>query len=127
MNRLFRVAAVIVFGILFLVVIARPGPSTSSGSDTSRVTIARSGERDQVSDRFTLSGDYRLDWTASDTGNTSVGCSHFADLEPGSVSIAASPDGGGKKSGSSFAYGLRGQYHFEVISGCAWTLSLVPV
>lgn len=104
------------------------GGSAGAAPGAARVGITRSGNGTLVTDRFHLAGDYRLDWTATDTGSVRVGCYHGSHIEPGrDGDVSVSVDGGKMSRGTTHVYGLdAGQYDFWVSSGCDWTLTLTP-
>lgn len=126
-----QIAAGIVIVAAALYVIGgggRTAPTALSSGGSARTTVARSGSGTLVTDRFTLAGDYRLDWTATDTGSTRVGCYHGSHIEPGRAGdVSVSVDGGQVSRGTTHVYGLdTGQYDFWISSGCDWTLTLTP-
>ena len=86
-------------------------------------------------------GDFRVDWSATDTGSTGIGCYHSANLdpelaEPGTGSPeggrlaevgTGSPEGGQTLTGTTHIYGLPpGLYYLTVHSGCRWSITLSP-
>lgn len=124
---------VILVGIALVVAyVMRGAPAsstTTTRSDVNRQVVTMTGQGYETTRKFTLEGDYRLDWRVWDTGGSTVGCYHGSHLRPGSeVDVSVSPDGGQTRRGQTHVYDLdAGQYHFEVISGCAWELELVPI
>lgn len=93
-----------------------------------RTTVTRSGDQSLTTDRFALSGSYRIDWTATDTGGSNVGCFHAADLEPGGGNAGTgSPEGGQTLTGTTYLYDLAASsYALVVNSGCSWSVTLTP-
>ena len=90
-----------------------------------------SGENAGQTATFTLAGgDYIVDWTATDTSSSGVGC-YFApalkeDGGAGYESLPdAEPEGGGTKSGSANLHDVAGgRWYFDIITHCAWTLAI---
>lgn len=123
-----QIVSVFVVAVAFLVVGVVVLGNRSRVSATPRVTIERAGERDVETDQFSLEGDYQVDWTATDTGSSTVGCYHGMHLKPVGWSFTADVPAQQTKSGTSHVYGLSsGRYWLKAISGCKWTVTLTPI
>lgn len=85
-----------------------------------------SGSGQGQTDSFHLNGgDYKVDWTAHNPNTTGVPC-YFAPAITGSgFSDVAGLDIAADSSATANLHGLAaGDWYFDVITGCAWTLTI---
>jgi hypothetical protein len=118
------VGSVLLAGVL-LATGTRPG---SVEAPIGRGIVNHAGQDSTATEKFQLAGDFRVDWSATDTGSTGVGCFHAANLDPGFAEAGTgSPEGGQTISGTTHIYGLApGLYYLTINSGCRWTITLSP-
>src|SRR5262249_7457051 len=96
-------------------------PPPAPGSDT----VTRAGEGMGESESFALAGgDYRADWTATNTGDQTVACFDSLNLKSDDpfyyATIDLTTEVTGTKSGTSHLHGVPGGPHFyiDASSGC---------
>ena len=107
---------------------------TSTGSKTPAPggeSITRSGTGMGESESFALTGgNYRADWTATNTGDQSVGCFDSLNLKSdapfynGTIDLTDSVTG--TKSGTNHLHGVPAGsgFYIDASSGCQWSVTL---
>lgn len=103
-----------------------PPPPPPTGGDI----FNASGDGQTKTNLFNTSGSIKIDWTAQDTGTSSVGCFHGVSMKSGDAGnsffdLVANMviDGGASKTGTTNEYNLKaGNYYFDVNSGCQWSI-----
>jgi hypothetical protein len=85
-----------------------------------------SGEGGGETQSFTLrGGDYAIDWTARNVNTSGVPCYFAPALQGAGYANVVGLDVDTTKQGTAYAHGLEGgQWYFDVITGCAWTLRI---